>query len=1301
MELRAAEGNAIKKQLEDWIKHSDYELECTFGNGSVDATTFFQVAQRLRSKGLKELSQEDRLTIMTPEHHVRFTVNSMGVIQQYCRDNILNNKPFIAMKKDSASQDSQVDLDDYSVRVKTRREIPMENSDYRIKEIFSKWPQQKKAFRLIRRWSFDDKGIRYDLSIVRSTKRSLQKNYIWQYKFADQDLALAPYMYEIEVELIRLENDTIEDSFKRLIKGIGEVLRGIQKSSILINNVQKTNALTSYQNIVKTDRFIGCSPITLEQQNFVKDVVEGVPNIRTGYNVTDKADGLRCLAFVDGKGELFLIDMAMNVYRTGMSQPSCRESIIDGEFVTKDRENKSIQKFLAFDIYYTTDKKLVSNLPFYSKDDSLDTRYKQLVTWMEKFNKEPTPLIKYMTPSIQIQVSIKKYYFAPPGDIQIFKLCKIALDIGHEYFTDGLILTPNDSPLPGYDEERKVVKPGLTFREQFKWKPAHDNTIDFLVRFEKEPENVKIDRVAIGIAPNTDETIRYKTLRLFVGSQQEKAYNPRDLVLNDIKLDRFKDRSTYRPVPFYPKDFNDPMASICYGVIQVDPATQEEYVATTINNEPIQDKSIIEMAYDPSKPRGWRWIPMRIRHDKTERLQKGEKKGDYSRTLNSEMVANSVWNSIHDPITPHMIKTGSEQQTITELNENLTTIEKQNTLALKYFERKAPVEDVKLVKGLRGFHNGYIKEVLLYGHCLKTGSKLIDIACGEGSDIRRWNDQKVSFVLGIDNAGNNITGNENGTYARYLEIQNKFNVKLPPMVFVIGDTSKRILDGKAGETEQESDILRSVFGEKPNGPIPLMIDRLAASELKDGADGMSCMFALHYFFESKSKLDGLLQNIRETIKVGGYFFGCCFDGESVFNFLQGIDKGKTRTGEEKNSLIWTIRKEYDKDELTDDEESLGQKINVHFISIGKPHDEYLMNFTYFKKRMNENGFSLLNTEELTQIGLVNSTALFSESYKMGGKLTERFHMSDTIKQFSFFNRWFIFKKKENISTSVEIDETSYAPLVKENPLVQKPVIEEKPIIEEKPVVEEEEEEEPVIPPSDVAAKEEEKLLKSISRTIPVEPGEGSPQAKTYASNEVFQFFSDASLEDKLKIGDKGAGRWLIPSAPFPIEDPEEVGSIYPSLEHYMAGMMYKYGTTKPTLASSIFGREGTIHQRFTNIRLREQPISEERDRELLKEESTMVKSETTPAKFKENRTIFNAGVYALKKDKLLRDAVEQRYKKDARLKKIIEGARKANKYLLYYTGKSTNELGGARSLTGVIKGDNKLGKLYMEFGGYN
>jgi len=1300
MELHSAEVNAIKNQIKEWLQHSDYELECTFGNGSVDATTFFQVAQRLRSKGLKEVSQEDRLTIMTPEH-VRFTINTIGVIQQYCRDNILNGKAFIAMIKDRNSQDSQVDLDDYSVRVKTRREMGVKNDDPAIKELFGKWGQVNKAFRLIRRWSFDDNGIRYDLSIVRSTKQSLQKQYIWQKKFSDQDLAVAPYSYEIEVELSHIEGDTEESAFKRLIKGIGEVLRGIQKSSILISNTVKKNVINSYKSMIKTDenRFLGCSPVTLEQRNFVKEVSVGVPNIRTGYNVTDKADGLRCLAFVNKDGELFLIDMTFNVYRTGLKQLTCRESIIDGEFVTKNKKEKSIHLFLAFDIYYTTDKKIVSNLPFYSADPTINSRHKELKSWTETFNKEPTKLLPYLTPNIQLQVSMKEYLFANPNDLEIFNYSSKVLKKNRDYKNDGLILTPNDLPLPGYNEEKNSIRPSETFYEQFKWKPSIDNTIDFLVRFEKELNNPKLDRITIGIAPS-GESIRYKSLRLYVGSSESKSYNPRDIILNQTKQESAK--GGYRAVPFYPMDFNDTMASISYGIIQTDLGTGEEYIQTEINNEPIQDKSIIEMRYDLSKPHGWRWIPIRIRHDKTERLQKGQ----LGRTLNSEKVANSVWNSIHDPITQHMITTGSPEPSKKETTENM----KETQDSEVYFKRKAPKEDLGIVKGMRGFHNGYIKEVVLYGNILSTGYKLIDLACGQGSDIRRWNDQKVSFVLGIDSANDNITNVKDGTYARYINIERENRIKLPTMIFVIGDTSKRIIDGKAGITSEESNILLSVFGNKPLGPVPAIVERLALGELKEGADAVSCMFALHYFFENKEKLEGLLQNIRETTKLGGYFFGCCFDGKSVFDLLQNINLGETKTGIEKETLLWTIRKEYDMDILSDDDNSLGKQINVDFISIGSAHAEYLVNFSYFTKKMKENGFGLLNDEELKEIGLNNSTNLFSKAYEMAEKAGRRFPMSDTVKEFSFLNRWFIFKKRDDFLVKERVEEVNE---------VKEPDVKVK-IKKTLKMLEEEKKEKinnaeasifdkttDITQASDIAAKEEEQLQATLKRTVPVELGEGAPQKKAYSENEVFLFHSAAEVKDKLKIKDKGAARWLTPSAPFPIEDLDDPSIIYPSIEHFMASMLFKYGTDRPELGPSIFGRQGIIHQDFVNIRTREtlggtKALSEDRDYELINEESTSVKNEITPAKFKKHKAVFNDSKYALKKDELLRKAVEQRYKKDARLQKIIEEARIQNKYLLFYTpGKTTNELGGKRRTTdGIIEGANKLGKLYMEFGGY-
>jgi hypothetical protein len=59
------------------------------------------------------------------------------------------------------------------------------------------WGQQRKAFRMIRRWAFKskDEGFRVDMSIVRSTKRKTE--FMWQRKFKDQDIMNNPASYEI------------------------------------------------------------------------------------------------------------------------------------------------------------------------------------------------------------------------------------------------------------------------------------------------------------------------------------------------------------------------------------------------------------------------------------------------------------------------------------------------------------------------------------------------------------------------------------------------------------------------------------------------------------------------------------------------------------------------------------------------------------------------------------------------------------------------------------------------------------------------------------------------------------------------------------------------------------------------------------------------------------------------------------------------------------------------------------------------------------------------------------------------
>ena len=54
---------------------------------------------------------------------------------------------------------------------------------------------------------------------------------------------------------------------------------------------------------------------------------------------------------------------------------------------------------------------------------------------------------------------------------------------------------------------------------------------------------------------------------------------------------------------------------------------------------------------------------------------------------------------------------------------------------------------------------------------------------------------------------------------------------------------------------------------------------------KEGFNITSCQFALHYFFENVGILNNFLQNVSDCTKVGGYFIGCCYDGDKLFKDL--------------------------------------------------------------------------------------------------------------------------------------------------------------------------------------------------------------------------------------------------------------------------------------------------------------------------------------------------------------------------------------------------------------------------------
>jgi hypothetical protein len=1317
MDLTADQLRLLTKFLDDWSKDKRLELETTFGSGgTVDSTTFLHIAQRLRDRGFEVLPQDDRLSVITPSF-IRLSLQGLGVIQSYCKDNSLQGKPFSAMFKDRAFPESNLDLNEYNMRFKVRREEDLSADDPRIVALLNNWETQRKAFRLIRRWTFRGKGIRIDMSMVRQTQRAPGKNeFDWATTFLQRNIFKDIPRYEVEVELLHDTEytSTPKDALRALISGVGEVQRAIQKNTLLIRNSVANAVRAEYKAMLKTDKFRGVSPITLGVKNMTMESAElatetatatdskAIANIRQGYNVTDKADGLRAMGFVNKEGELYMIDMSMNIIRTGLKNPKCAESLVDGEWVTASKEGRPINHYLVFDIYNYDKGKDVSSLPFITyKDGLLDveaqSRYNKLQEWYGKWFSGVEVIAKGLTETTKLIVSLKRFEFATANNDTIFKACDKLLDGSRIYNTDGLILTSNTEPLPD--------KAGGRFNYQFKWKPAKDSTIDFLINFEKDPALLTLDKVTTTIHPGSETTIQYKTMRLFVGSDKDPAYdNPRSTILLQQPIPKKKgDGGKYKPVLFNPMDFPDTMANSCNIAIETDPETGEDYVITEDTNEPIQDRSIVEMRFDMSREPGWRWVPVRIRHDKTERLQRAAQKPgptNYSRTLNSEAVANDVWSSIHNPITDYMIRTGAEEPSEEEAKTLIRLAE--SDVAKKYYERKAPKENIAIVRGLLDFHNKYIKNEILLKKVMAGGNKnVLDLACGKGGDLYKWLFNKARYVVGIDTAGDNITDPSNGAYARYLEaiVEFGFN-RVPKMAFIIGNSSKDIVNGEAGATPEERDIMRSIFGKyEPEGPVPKYIESVMAGTFRAGADVASCMFALHYFFENKETLNGFMKNLSETVKIGGYFIGACFDGNRVFNLLKSVDKGRSKVGKEGDVPIWTLTKDYDNDVLTNEDDSIGLGVDVEFISIGAPHKEYLVPFDLLKKRLDEIGFDLLNDKELKEIGLKYSTNTFDVSFAMAEKAGKKYVMPESVKQFSFLNRWFIFKRR---------GETGM-PLIKLEDMEEEVKDAKATIMRSEGVAESkgmEEGDEEVTDDEGEIVTAAAGPGRDITDTGAILP---SPDRK-FAIGEIFTIGINVPQKDVLKLGDNNMGRWIGLGGRFPVPDPDDPSITYPTVVHFMAGMKLKKGTTKPDLGRTLMSTTGKIHQDFMTKRRAEGGVKLEsaRDFDLLKEELSEVQRAL-------NKTYLRAyGIanvddtkWVPVKDEMLRYALNYRWTRDERFRKGVEAAKDEGKYMLYAATaevsakNSAAELSGVRSpATGKITGENKVGRFIMEIAGF-
>jgi hypothetical protein len=979
---------------------------------------------------------------------IRTEINGLQNIRTYCQTNRLEGietgLAYIDKARFRTEQPTSVDVPDFNFRVSLSKEIKLDKNVPMVRTTLEKWSDRKKTFRYLNRTKLRHHTLPVvvDMSIVKDSKRK-GRNYVPEYNIHDSDVFTAGAKYEIEIECLNslvgigtpyqtadLLNTQV---FKPVIKYI---LSGLQETNYPISYPEQDTIFQAYGKLIwgqdyeerKNIDFIGPSSYTLELRNIMPlDTETMVPNIRLNYTVTDKADGDRKLLFIAPNGKIYLISTNMEIQFTGTisKNKDLWNTLLDGEHVIYDKKKKFINMYAAFDIYYVGGEDIRSKGFMPLNDEEIRTNFRLLILNDVVDKLYAVSIVNESSP-VPLKITKKRFYLGTETQ-SIFQGCSYILkkeqDGLFEYETDGLIFTPANMGV-GAKIGEKIKPSKMSWEYSFKWKPVEFNTIDFLVSLKKNENGSDIINSTFNTGldlSSSSQIAEYKTIILRVGfDQKQHGYlNPYDDAIKD-KLPTFqtheeRQQNTYLPTQFYPTEPSDYKAGICHI-----PLTGIDKKMLTENDEIIEDNTIVEFRYDPSREEEWRWIPMRVRYDKTAKRQAGQKMFG-----NDFKTANNVWHTIHHPITQAMIQTGEDIPE--ELGDDDV-----------YYNK---VSGATGTGALRDFHNLYVKSMLIKS-IAKPGDTLIDLAVGKGGDWPKWIKAKLKFVFGLDISRDNIQNRLNGAYARYLD-NRKWNKVMPAALFVNGDSRINIKKTTGILVDKDKEITKAVFGQGPKDATVLgqgVYKQYGVAA--EGFDVCSIQFAIHYMFENQETLQNFLRNVSEVTKEGGYFIGTSYDGEKLFKMLKNLPENESKviwsSGEKKK--IWELTKRYDRAEYNDDETCVGYAVDVFQDSINKTFREYLVNYTYLTRILENYGFVLASAEDLRNLQsefngpkFTEPTGFFSDLFhKMEDEIKENPRaqanykkapdMTDGERTISFLNRYFIYKKVRKVSDTEKISQ---------------------------------------------------------------------------------------------------------------------------------------------------------------------------------------------------------------------------------------------------------------------------------------
>lgn len=960
------------------LAYDDTNLEFeTRVTSTINSDEFKNVREFCRQKtctnNWKCIKDREKTLDITIDTVYRVTINGIHYIVEYLKSNSLDNLPensWSIMKKKTHPQYEDVTgtrpnghpIDYLDIKLNLKEEIYIDKSNEIVVRILENWAGKKKKFRLKNRYSYlIDDAYCIDLTVVKNGHytgnliRTKEEEYEIEVEYVPNIIPTQKKEFDLQKwNQIMYNLLCTLDTTKKTLTSISELINTEKEYYSLIskNKIQYYSG-NKYHEEFRKRYSLNPNVVTLTF-NKLKNLIED----KDEYYVTPKSDGLRMSGYIDKNGKLFLFGQhSKNFQFSGVVfKEDCKNSIFDGELITKTKQNKEIYDYLIFDCYYNNGNDI--------RDKELQVRRSICNRLIDKAN-----IVKQdkLLNDVTCRVILKEFIDFKTGEFhEKCKKCFNSID-NSEYENDGLIFTPTDSvggdKLYKNDNPNKFIKSGITFDRLFKWKDSKFNSIDFRIQFGSTIE--------IPILENRDYILqKFKNCSLYVQCPDDKrpVYTRKNFIQDIKKSDNKNDDINDIEKEFQPiEPFDDNASYVSLPII-------DNKVCCKVNDrwegDTIEDNDIVEMIYDVEAPSDNKWIPIRIRKDKS-----------YPNFID---VALDVWKSIHLPITESML-TGREDIPY------IDSIDQTNPkLPGKYYNNAIN----RTESPLRIFHRVVVKGMLFANSIglVKNKSnkppRLLDIGSGKGGDINRYIEHNAD-VIGVDNSMDNLHNRRDGAYKRMSliyknNIKRGMNLANDKIIFIAGDGGNLFTNS-------------NTFINNGDDYYKKFVEKHRIFEKRHSFDTVSVFFAIHYFFKSKTTFNNFIQNIAYNVKQDGYFVGCCYDGEIVHKQLVENNDNPLSFRTANGDLILEIEKNYD-GVFDDTEKSLGKEINVNVQSINMKHPEYLVNFRFLSKELFKLGFVMEETKN------------FEYYYNADHSNSIKYPLDPEEKKASFLNRTFIFKR---------------------------------------------------------------------------------------------------------------------------------------------------------------------------------------------------------------------------------------------------------------------------------------------------